>query len=119
MVDVRSDFYKRSAGTEPYKPWVFLVSDGGPSDDISAVANEIKTMENDRKVSFRSLGVPGYDMATLRLLSGEKVFALEGVDFASFFDWVAKSMRSVSHSSPGEKPQAVPVEGNVKIPDWD
>jgi uncharacterized protein YegL len=118
MVDERSRFYRRS-GSEPYKPWVFLVSDGAPGDNITAVANEIKAMETDGKVSFRSLGVPGYDMATLRLLSGEKVLAIDGADFASFFNWVAKSMRSVSQSSPGEKPQAVPVEGNVQIPDWD
>ena len=118
MVDERSRFYRRK-GTEPYKPWVFLVSDGAPTDNISAVAKEIKAMEADGKVSFRSLGVPGYDMATLRQLSGEKVLELEGADFASFFNWVAKSMRSVSQSSPGEKPQPVAVEGNVQIPDWD
>jgi len=118
MVDERSRFYQRS-GTTPYKPWVFLVSDGAPEDDITAVANEIKAMETKGKVSFRSLGVPGYDEAPLRQLSGEKVFALVGADFTSFFNWVAKSMRSVSESSPGEKPQPVAVEGNLKIPDWD
>jgi len=56
MVNDRSRFYRRS-GTEPYKPWVMLISDGAPTDDITAVAQEIKTMEGAGKVSFRSLGV--------------------------------------------------------------
>ena len=120
MVDERSRFYRRS-GSEPYKPWVMLMTDGAPSDDISAVAQEIKKMEADGKVSFRSLGIgnPNEYLPALRQLCGEKVLALDGTDFTSFFNWVAKSMRSVSQSSPGERPQAVALEGNVQIPDWD
>ena len=126
MVDERSRFYRRS-GTEPYKPWILLLTDGAPSDNIDSVAQEIKSMEAAGKVSFRSLGVwantsqaeKTRSMETLRKLSGEKVLELQGLDFTSFFDWVNKSMRSVSQSSPGERPQAVAVTGNVQIPDWD
>ena len=118
MVDDRSRFYRRS-GTEPYKPWVILVTDGAPTDDITAVAQEIKAMEEAGKDSFRSLGIGQYEISYLRQLCGEKVLAMQGTDFTSFFNWVAKSMRSVSQSSPGERPQAVALEGNVQIPDWD
>ena len=121
MVDERSRFYRRT-GTEPYKPWVILVSDGAPGDDITAVTQEIKAMEEAGKVSFRSLGVEGYDPNILHTLCGPKVMKLEGYDFTSFFDWVNKSMRSVSQSSPGEKPVVVQTEGNVFVdrnPDWD
>ncbi|GHU16035.1 tellurium resistance protein TerY [Spirochaetia bacterium] len=123
MVTERSRFYRR-AGTDPYKPWVILVSDGAPdsNDDINAVAQEIKQMEEGGYVSFRSLGVEGYDPATLHKLCGPKVMKLEGYDFTSFFDWVNKSMRSVSVTAPGEKPQAQNVEGNVTVDrstDWD
>jgi len=120
MVDDRSRFYRRS-GSEPYKPWVILISDGA-GDDITAVAQEIKVMEQADKLSFRSLGVEGYDSETLHKLSGPKVMKLEGADFSSFFDWVNKSMRSVSQSSPGEKVKAVDLEGNVTVDrntDWD
>jgi uncharacterized protein YegL len=47
---------------------------------------------------------------------------LDGTDFSSFFDWVNKSMRSVSQSSPGEKVKPVDLEGNVTVDrstDWD
>jgi uncharacterized protein YegL len=121
MVDERSRFYRRS-GTEPYKPWVILITDGEPDsdDDISAVAQRIKNMEDNGKVSFRSLGVEGYNSKILHELSGEKVIKLIGIDFTSFFDWVNKSMRSVSQSSPGEKPKAEKLTGNVIVDtDWD
>ena len=113
MVNERSKFYK-SSGTVPYKPWVILISDGEPLDDISDVVKRIKDMEENKKVSFRSLGVEGYDSKVLHKLSGDKVMKLKGTDFTSFFDWIAKSMRSVSQSSPHEKPEAVRLSGNVE-----
>ena len=124
MVSDRSRFYRRS-GTEPYKPWIIMISDGAPDadDDITIVAKEIREMESAGKVSFRSLGVQGYDAKTLHTLCDGKVMKLEGTDFTSFFDWVNKSMRSVSQSSPGEKPKTERLTGNVVIdvqnPDWD
>jgi uncharacterized protein YegL len=119
MVNDRSKFYKKS-GTVPYKPWVILISDGAPLDDISGAVKRIKDMEENGKVSFRSLGVEGYDPKVLHDLSGQKVMKLTGTDFTSFFDWVAKSMRSVSQSSPHEKPEAVKLSGNVVVDtDWD
>ena len=121
MVNDRARFY-RTSGTVPYKPWVILISDGAPDsdDDISGVIKKIKDMEENGKVSFRSLGVEGYDPKVLHDLSGKKVMKLNGTDFTAFFDWVNKSMRSVSQSSPHEKPAAVDLSGNVVVDtDWD
>ena len=122
-VNERTRLYKQT-GTQPYKPWCILVSDGAPGDDITEVAEEIKAMEAADKVSFRSLGVEGFNPEVLHKLSGKKVLKLDGLDFTDFFDWLSKSMASVSQSSPGEKPQVVPLEGNVtvdiaRIPDFD
>ncbi len=119
MVDERSRFYRRS-GSEPYKPWVIFISDGSPSDDITYTARMIHEMEKKDKVSFRSLGVEGYDSKVLHQLSGPKVMRLLGTDFSSFFDWVNKSMRAVSQSSPGLKPVPEKLFGNVVVDtDWD
>ena len=124
MVNERSRFYRRS-GAEPYKPWIIMITDGAPDpdDDITYVAKEIREMESAGKVSFRSLGVRGYDAKTLHTLCDGKVLKLDGTDFTYFFDWVNKSVRSVSQSSPGEKPKTERLTGNVVIdvwdPDWD
>ena len=111
MVDERSRLYRRS-GTEPYKPWILLVTDGAPLDDISAVVQEVTDMQNAGKVRFIALGVGDYDSITLKRLT-DVVFRMDGTDFSSFFNWVGKSMRSVSQSSPGEKPPLPPLEGNI------
>ena len=119
MVNERSKFYK-TTGSVPYKPWVILISDGAPNDDISYAIKRIKDMEEYGKVSFRSLGVEGYDSKVLHSLSGPKVMKLTGTDFTSFFNWVSQSMRSVSQSSPHERPEAVKLSGNVVVDtDWD
>jgi len=121
MVDERSKLYKRT-GTAPYKPWVMLLSDGAPTDDITTAIVRIKEMEKNEKVSFRSLGVGNYDPQILHALCGEKVLKLEGTDFTGFFDWVNKSMRSVSQSTPGERAKPVPLGEDLsidKLPDWD
>ncbi|MCR5738774.1 MAG: VWA domain-containing protein [Lachnospiraceae bacterium] len=119
MVNERSRFYRRS-GTEPYKPWIIMISDGAPQDDITEIVKVIQDMEENEKLKFFSLGVEGYDSQTLHRLSGPKVMKLKGYDFSSFFDWVNKSMRSVSVSSPGEKPKGVPLPENVDkdTDDW-
>lgn len=119
MVNERSKFY-RSSGTEPYKPWIIMISDGGPQDDIGEIANVIRDMEENGKLKFFSLGVQGYDSQTLHRLSGPKVMKLKGYNFSKFFDWVNKSMRSVSVSSPGEKPKGVPLPDDVDkdTDDW-
>ena len=119
MVNDRSRLYRRS-GSEPYKPWIIMISDGAPLDDISLMADVIHNMEENGRLKFFSLGVEGYNSQILHLLSGSKVMKLKGYDFRGFFDWVNKSMRSVSASTPGERPKGVALPDNVDkdTDDW-
>ena len=116
MVAERSRFYGRS-GTQPYKPWIVLISDGAPFDPVDELAVKVNEMVEKNKLAFWSLAVPGADMDVLRRLSGRRVLKLADYDFSQFFDWVNKSMRSVSVSSPGEKPKGVELPKNVTIDD--
>ena len=111
MVDERSRFYRRS-GSEPYKPWILLISDGEPLDSIDAVAREVKEAQDDGRVRFIAVGCGDCNMAKLKKIT-DVVFRMEGTDFTSLFNWVAKSMRAVSTTAPGEKPPLPPLEGNV------
>lgn len=118
MVNERSRFYRRS-GTQPYKPWIIMISDGFGG-NVDEIARTIHDMEQQEKLKFFSLGVEGYDPKVLHQLSGEKVMKLKGYDFSGFFNWVYKSMRSVSMSSPSEKPKGVQLPENVDkdTDDW-
>jgi uncharacterized protein YegL len=114
MVDDRSRFYRRT-GTEPYKPWIILISDGKPFDDVDAMANAINDRVEYGKLAFWSLAVEGADTEVLHKLSGKRVLKLADYDFTGFFDWVNKSMRAVSVSSPGEKAKGQALPSTVTI----
>ncbi len=116
MVTDRSRFYRRS-GAEPYKPWIVLISDGGPMDDIEDVAHKVNLMVEQEKLAFWSLAVEGADLEVLHELSGRRVLKLAGYDFSSFLDWANKSMRAVSQSSPGEKVKGQALPPSVSIDD--
>ena len=68
-----------------------------------------------------SLAVEGADKSMLnKLCGGKRSLVLKGTDFTDFFDWMTKSMRSVSQSSPGEKPKGIVLPENVdkNTDDW-
>ena len=116
MVTERSRFYRR-AGAEPYKPWIVLISDGAPFDDIGSMADKIANLTEEGKLAFWSLAVPGADTEVLHRLSGRRVLNLANYDFAGFLDWTTKSMRAVSQSAPGEKIKGQELPATVTIDD--
>ena len=118
MVQDRSRFYRHS-GTEPYKPWIFMISDGFGG-DVTAVSEQVRQLEDGGYLKFFSLGVEGYDSKTLHQLCGEKVMKLNGYDFTGILNWAQKSMRTVSVSSPGDKLNLPPLPDNVDkdVNDW-
>ena len=116
MVDERSRFYRRS-GSEPYKPWIVLISDGKPFDEPEELVSTIEAMVSKEKLAFWSLAVNDADLELLHKLSGKRVLKLEEYDFKGFFDWVNKSMRAVSTSSPGEKVKGQELPDTVTIDD--
>ena len=116
MVDERSRFYRRM-GTEPYKPWIVLISDGEPFDSVDGVAQKVCTMAENQKLALWALSIPGANNELLHKLAGRRVLNLIGYDFAGFFNWVNKSMRAVSQSAPGEKVKGQELPETVTIDD--
>lgn len=113
MVIERGRFYHRS-GAQPYCPWIVMITDGYPLDSIDSIAEEIACLDQQNKLRLWSLAVEGADTRLLcRLGHGKRVLALRGYDFSGFFDWVNKSMRSISVSSPGERPVGQMLPDNV------
>jgi len=116
MVEERSRFYRRM-GTEPYKPWIVLISDGQPFDSVDDMAAKINTLVAAEKLAFWSLSVPGAENEVLHKLSGRRVLNLKGYDFVGFLDWTHKSMRAVSQSAPGEKVKGQALPATITIDD--
>ena len=119
MIVERGRFYRRS-GTQPYCPWIVMITDGYPNDSVDAIAEEIAMLDSEDKLRLWSLGVQGADSTILNKIGhGKRVLKLQGYDFTNFFDWVNKSMRSISVSAPGEKArgQALPEGVDKDITD--
>ena len=100
LVDERKNDY-RSNGISYYRPWVFLITDGGPTDQWSHVGAIIKEGEAAKKFAFFAIGVQGANMDALSQLSSRQPLSLQGLKFRELFSWLSSSLRSVSRSTPG------------------
>ena len=90
-----------------YRPWVFLITDGAPTDKNShfwsSAVEQVKDGEMRRSFSFFAIGVEGADMQCLaELSSGREPLKLKGLEFRKLFEWLSASQQAVSRSTPGD-----------------
>lgn len=99
----RKQSYK-DAGLEYFRPWLFVITDGAPTDPdrFDAAAARVREVESRKGVTVFAVGVQGADMATLAKLSAARQpVMLKGLEFVEMFQWLSASMSIVSQSSPG------------------
>ncbi len=123
-VKERNRFYA-GLGTPCYQPWIFLITDGGPTDDITEAARRIAEETNKGthgKLKFWAVGVPGYSESCFRTLcpDGKRMLALEDTDFTGIFNWLSESMATISVSRIGENPRLTDLPENARVipSDW-
>jgi len=102
MLDQRKQAYKNS-GIGYFRPWVFLITDGGPTDQWWAAAEMIKNGESTQAFSFFAVGVEGANMETLAKISVRAPLKLKELRFRDLFMWLSSSMKSVSRSKVGDQ----------------
>ena len=103
----------RAAGVAYTRPWLFLMSDGQPTDAWEASAQRCRESEEQNRVAVFPIGVGDADAEVLGQFSrnGERgVKRLQGLQFQELFLWLSASMRVVSNSTPG---------GQVQLPSTD
>jgi uncharacterized protein YegL len=95
----------KAAGISYTRPWVMIISDGGPTDSdaewAEAVA-ECKAAEDAKKVEIFSIGVEGADLSVLGEISAKPPLMLAGMKFEELFVWLSSSLSAASRSRPGE-----------------
>lgn len=97
----RRNMYKK-AGISSYRPWVILMTDGGPNDEWEKSAEKMRRMAEAGKITYIGIeignSVDHYTMCRI-LPAAPGPVPLQGLKFKQFFRWLTDSLRSVSSSA--------------------
>jgi len=110
LINKRKQLYREN-GVGYYKPWIILITDGGPTDNWSNAAKMIQEGEQENKFAFFAIGVESANMDVLSKLTVRSPIKLKGLMFREFFLWLSSSMKMVSSKNPGEQTKLLPPTG--------
>ena len=118
LVRERKEAYRRG-GTDYYRPWIFLITDGEPTDmkpgdDLwNRVVGEVHGGEAAHEFLFFGVGVEPADMDTLRRICPPErpPLQLRPGHFRDMFEWLSRSQRHISASRVGEQLALPPATG--------
>lgn len=113
-LEQRKQSYKIN-GIPYYRPWMILITDGAPTDDVSYAATTIQALEHNQGVAFFALGVKNADLNRLATISVRPPRKITDHHFREFFLWLSTSLKSVSQSTPGEQVKLPPISGWTSV----
>jgi len=114
MLKQRKEEY-RTNGIVYYRPWIFLFTDGAPTDEWQSAAAMVQEGEASKSFAFFAVGVQDANMDILKRIAVREPLKLQGLKFREFFRWLSGSMHAVSQSIPGTTVLLAPPSGWAEV----
>lgn len=116
LVEQRKQEYKQF-GIAHYRPWIFLITDGEPTDQYAHSIELLQAGMRRKSFEFFAVGVKGANMNVLQQMSGERPpLTLKGLQFREMFRWLSNSLGAKSRSQVLDAP--VPVDNPTAPQGW-
>ncbi len=96
------------AGIITYHPWIFLLTDGEPTDSVSAVPDLItsanSSKDRSRHFTFWSIAAQGANLRVLKNFTPERpVLRIDEADWPALFTWMSEALITTSRSQPTQQ----------------
>jgi len=91
----------REAGISYYRPWIWLVTDGAPTDAWNRGMDEIQTEVRQGGLEMFTIGTDNADLQVLATISNpRKPVMLREAKYREMFVWLSQSLKPVSRANP-------------------
>jgi len=95
----------RAAGIDCFAPWIFLVTDGEPTDlpRWSEAVAAVRDAEETKSAAIFAIGTRDANFERLRQISPGRTIKLRDGGWPTMFRWLSTSLKAKSRSRPGDE----------------